>query len=155
MYISIVIFILGSALCGSAKVSGPTSRRVLVRSPGFPFFLPLLSRRWYGLYPLEPFRESEEEGSVSFFSLSRLRRSSSLFDASPLSLLVAMSTIIVGDIVPMKDRGTYQGLMGGVWGVSSVLGPLLGGILSDKPGGWRWCFFMSVSLSSSLVLPVD
>lgn len=56
---------------------------------------------------------------------------------------MAMSTIIVGDIVPMKDRGTYQGLMGGVWGVSSVLGPLIGGILSDK-ASWRWCFFMFV-----------
>ena len=45
--------------------------------------------------------------------------------------LMALTFVIIGDIVPPRDRGRYQGYFGAVWGLSSVAGPLLGGYFSD------------------------
>lgn len=50
--------------------------------------------------------------------------------------IMSMTSILVGDIVPYSQRGKYQGYLGGVWGVASVLGPILGGLLTDK-ASWR------------------
>jgi EmrB/QacA subfamily drug resistance transporter len=57
--------------------------------------------------------------------------------------LMALSQAIIGDIVPPRERGRYQGYMGSVWAASSVGGPLLGGFLVDTLS-WRWCFFVAV-----------
>src|SRR4051795_13764511 len=46
--------------------------------------------------------------------------------------LIVLSMATVGDVVPPRDRGRYQGLFGAVFGVASVLGPVLGGILVDN-----------------------
>jgi MFS family permease len=53
-----------------------------------------------------------------------------------------MVLIIISDIVSMQDRGKYQGIIGAVFGVSSVIGPLVGGAFSDHVS-WRWCFYVS------------
>lgn len=63
--------------------------------------------------------------------------------------LMALSFVIVGDIVSPRDRGKYQGLFGAVWGISSVAGPLLGGFFSDQASifgvtGWRWIFYINL-----------
>jgi MFS family permease len=47
--------------------------------------------------------------------------------------------IIISDVVSLKKRGTYQGIVGMVVAMSNSLGPLLGGIFSEKVS-WRWCF---------------
>lgn len=52
---------------------------------------------------------------------------------------------IMADIVPPRDRGRYMGLIGAVFGISSVAGPLLGGWFTDGPG-WRWCFWVNVPI---------
>jgi EmrB/QacA subfamily drug resistance transporter len=67
--------------------------------------------------------------------------------------LFAMAFIIIADLFPPAERGRYQGFTGAVFGTSSVLGPLLGGFLTDRgtnliPGvaGWRLVFYVNLPL---------
>lgn len=58
-----------------------------------------------------------------------------------MGTLMPLSQTIIGDIIPPRQRGKYQGMMGAVFGVSSVVGPLLGGTITDN-FGWRWLFYL-------------
>ncbi len=60
-----------------------------------------------------------------------------------MGTLMPLSQTIIGDIIPPRQRGKYQGLMGGVFGLSSILGPLVGGFVTDH-WGWRWLFYISL-----------
>ncbi|MER7704840.1 MDR family MFS transporter [Kitasatospora sp. NPDC097605] len=59
--------------------------------------------------------------------------------------LIVLSQAIVGDLVPPRDRGKYQGVFGAVFGVTSVLGPLLGGLFVDNLS-WRWVFYVNLPI---------
>ncbi|WP_327676578.1 MDR family MFS transporter [Kitasatospora sp. NBC_00458] len=59
--------------------------------------------------------------------------------------LMVLSQAIVGDLVAPRDRGKYQGLFGAVFGVTSVLGPLLGGLFVDNLS-WRWVFYINLPI---------
>src|SRR5690242_6576491 len=55
--------------------------------------------------------------------------------------LIVVTLAVIGDIIPPRDRGRYQGFFGGVFGVSTVIGPLLGGFFVDHLS-WRWIFYV-------------
>ena len=65
--------------------------------------------------------------------------------------LFAMTFIVIADLFTPAERGKYQGYVGAVYGLASVLGPLVGGLLTDNAGGlvpgvegWRWVFYVNL-----------
>jgi EmrB/QacA subfamily drug resistance transporter len=67
--------------------------------------------------------------------------------------LIVGAQAIIGDIVPPRERGRYMGLIGSVFGVASVAGPLLGGFLVDSLS-WRWVFYVNMPVGAVAVLIV-
>ena len=102
--LSIVIFVLGSALCGLSQ----------------------------SMYELAGFRAFQGIGAGGIM---------------PLALAV------IGDIIPPRERARYQGYMMAVFASASVLGPVLGGLLSGTDSflgaaGWRWIFYINVPIAA-------
>jgi len=62
--------------------------------------------------------------------------------------LMVVTLAVVGDIIPPRERGKYQGYFGGVFGVSTVVGPLLGGFFVDNLS-WRWIFYVNVPVGAA------
>ncbi|MGW3087506.1 MFS transporter [Streptomyces sp. NPDC001108] len=67
--------------------------------------------------------------------------------------LMVLSMAIVGDIVPPRERGKYQGLFGAVFGTTSVLGPLLGGLFTEHLT-WRWVFYVNLPIGVVALLVI-
>jgi EmrB/QacA subfamily drug resistance transporter len=96
LQVAIVLFLIGSALCGQAQ----------------------------GMTELIAFRALQGLGGGG---------------------LMVTTMAVVGDIIPPRDRGKYQGFFGAVFGVSTVIGPLLGGFFVDNLS-WRWIFYVNLPL---------
>jgi EmrB/QacA subfamily drug resistance transporter len=102
---SIVVFLLGSALCGAATT----------------------------MTQLVLFRAVQGIGAGGLF---------------PLSLAV------IGNIVPPRDRGRWQGLIGAVFAASSIAGPAIGGFIVDNTT-WRWIFFVNLPVGGIALLVIS
>jgi EmrB/QacA subfamily drug resistance transporter len=61
--------------------------------------------------------------------------------------LMVTTIAVVGDIIPPRERGRYQGFFGGVFAVATVTGPLLGGFFVDNLS-WRWIFYINIPLGA-------
>ncbi len=57
--------------------------------------------------------------------------------------IMVTSSALIAEVIPLRDRGRYQGALGAVFGVTTVAGPLLGGFVTDHLG-WRWAFWLSI-----------
>lgn len=64
--------------------------------------------------------------------------------------LQGISQTVVGDLYSVEERGRISGWMSSVWGLSAVVGPAIGGLLSQY-GGWRWIFFLNLPFGIAAV----
>jgi EmrB/QacA subfamily drug resistance transporter len=105
--ISIVIFMIGSVLCGMAGTS-------LMGGPGD------------GMTELIAFRAIQGLGAGG---------------------LMVNVMAIIGDLVPPRERGQYQGIMAGVMSLAMIAGPLVGGFITDNLD-WRWAFYVNLPVGA-------
>ena len=103
----------------------------------------LYGRRWFYLGGLAVFMIGSILAGLSqgFWFLVFARAVQGL----GMGTLMPLSQTIIGDIIPPRQRGKYQGIMGAVFGVTSVVGPLIGGTITDN-FGWRWLFYLTLPL---------
>jgi EmrB/QacA subfamily drug resistance transporter len=68
--------------------------------------------------------------------------------------LMTLAMAIVGDVIPPRERGRYQGYFGAVFGISSVVGPLIGGFLVDE-ASWRWVFYVNIPIGVATLVVIN
>jgi EmrB/QacA subfamily drug resistance transporter len=65
--------------------------------------------------------------------------------------LSVTATALIADVIPLRDRGRYSGALGAVFGVTTVIGPLLGGLFTDHLS-WRWAFYVNVPVAIVVIV---
>src|SRR5215207_6938896 len=65
--------------------------------------------------------------------------------------IMVTATALIGEVIPLRDRGRYQGALGAVFGVTTVVGPLLGGFFTDHLT-WRWAFWINIPVAIVVLL---
>jgi EmrB/QacA subfamily drug resistance transporter len=60
--------------------------------------------------------------------------------------IVVTAMAVIGEVIPLRERGRYQGALGAVFGVTTVIGPLLGGFFTDHLT-WRWAFWINIPVA--------
>jgi EmrB/QacA subfamily drug resistance transporter len=65
-------------------------------------------------------------------------------------ILISLPFIVVGEIFSSRERAKYMGILASVFGIADVLGPILGGVITDT-FGWRWVFFINVPVGIAAV----
>lgn len=65
--------------------------------------------------------------------------------------ITVTAVAVIGEVIPLRERGRYQGALGAVFGVTTVVGPLLGGLFTDHLT-WRWAFWINVPVAVVVVV---
>ncbi len=65
--------------------------------------------------------------------------------------IMVTATAVIGEVIPLRDRGRYQGALGAVFGVTTVIGPLLGGFFTDHLS-WRWAFWINIPVAAVVLV---
>jgi EmrB/QacA subfamily drug resistance transporter len=65
--------------------------------------------------------------------------------------LMVTAQALIADAIPLRERGRYQGALGAVFGLTTVLGPTMGGLFTDHLS-WRWCFYVNVPIAVVMVV---
>jgi EmrB/QacA subfamily drug resistance transporter len=65
-------------------------------------------------------------------------------------ILITIPFIVVAELFPPRQRGKYTGILASVFGISNVLGPVLGGVITDFMG-WQWVFFVNVPVGITAI----
>jgi EmrB/QacA subfamily drug resistance transporter len=67
--------------------------------------------------------------------------------------LIPLALAVIGNIVPPRDRGRYQGLIGAVFAAASIIGPAIGGFIVDNTT-WRWIFYVNLPVGGLALLVI-
>jgi EmrB/QacA subfamily drug resistance transporter len=65
-------------------------------------------------------------------------------------ILVSIAFTILADLFPPRERGKYAGLLGSMWGLASIIGPAVGGFITDH-FSWRWVFYINVPVGMAAI----
>ncbi|KAH6663200.1 MFS multidrug transporter-like protein [Halenospora varia] len=65
--------------------------------------------------------------------------------------LIILVNISISDLFSMRNRGKYFGMVGMVWAVASAVGPILGGVFTEKVS-WRWCFYINLPITGTVFI---
>ncbi|MGZ6779149.1 MAG: MDR family MFS transporter [Mycobacterium sp.] len=65
--------------------------------------------------------------------------------------IMVTAMAVIGEVIPLRERGRYQGALGAVFGVTTVIGPLLGGFFTDHLT-WRWAFWINIPVAIIVLL---
>lgn len=68
-----------------------------------------------------------------------------------IGALTALVQVILSDLVSPRERGRYMGYLGAVFGLGTVAGPVIGGLVTDHLG-WHWCFFVGVPFAMTALV---
>jgi EmrB/QacA subfamily drug resistance transporter len=66
-------------------------------------------------------------------------------------IMMANAFIVIGDLFPPAERGKYQGLVSAVFGISAIIGPILGGFITDA-FSWHWIFYINIPLGIGIII---
>ncbi|CAG8983048.1 hypothetical protein HYALB_00006076 [Hymenoscyphus albidus] len=63
--------------------------------------------------------------------------------------ILLLVNIVIGDLFSLRSRGQYYGMVGMIWAFASAIGPILGGVFTEKVS-WRWCFYLNLPITGAV-----